>query len=125
MSASANYGGGGFGGGSVGNLPSLPVGDRVFIDFEWIFDKFKSIITSFGTLFDLMFNPLYTWIDYVFSWFGFSEKYIESVIENISTMKFFQLTFFDLLFYGLPVVICIILLLWVFNFKNTSLIGPF
>lgn len=124
VSLAGNMGGGGFGGGTEVDLPSLPVGDGVPFDFELIFNALKKFVSGFGSLFDLMFSPLYTWLDYVFSWFGLSDKYTQQVIENVSEMKLFQMTFFDFVTYAIPVVLCVILLLWVFKFKNTSLIGP-
>ena len=111
VSLAGNMGGGGFGGGT--ESPSLPLGDGISFGFEWVFDVLVKIISPLGSLFDLMFNPMYTWLDYALSFFGFSEEYINQTMENLSKMELFQMTFFDFLFALLPVIIPIILMVWV------------
>ena len=104
-----NAGGGGFPGGS--ERPDPPFGDAQF-DFDWVFDVLQKMLAPLGSLFELMFSPMYTWLDYAFSWFGLSDEYIDSMIDNLSKMDFFQMNFFELLFSLLPIVIVISLLSW-------------
>lgn len=95
------------------SVPSLPLGDGVSFGFGWVYDVLQKILRVFGTLFDFMANPMYTWLDFPLSWFGFSEEQIQSIIENTSKMDFFQMTFYDVVLTLLPVYIVIVLLSWV------------
>ena len=106
------------GGGS--SVPSLSLGDGVSFGFEWVFDVLQKILEIFGTLFDFMANPMYTWLDFPLSWLGFSDEQIQTMVENVSKMDFFQLTFYDVLFTLLPVYILIVLLSWLIK----CLTGP-
>lgn len=109
-SLAGNAGGGGFPGGS--ERPGLPFGDAQF-DFEWVFYVLQKMLSPLGSLFELMFSPMYTWFDYAFSCFGLSDEYIDGIIDNLSKMDFFQMNFFEFLFSLLPIVIAISLMIWV------------
>lgn len=102
--------GGGFPGGS--ERPGLPGGDVTF-DFEWVFDVLYKILSAFGSLFDLMFQPMYLWFDYALSFLGLSDDAVQNIVDNISTKEFFQQNFFEMLFAMLPFVIVITLLIWI------------
>lgn len=113
-----NAGGGGFPGGS--ERPDPPFGDAQF-DFDWVFDVLQKMLAPLGSLFELMFSPMYTWFDYVLSFFGISEDRIDNIVDNLSRMEFFQLNFFELLFALLPVAIAISLMIFVIRLINNPL----
>lgn len=104
--------GNGFGGGSRAPLPPFSEGN---FDFNWVFKALEYIMSVFGTIFDFISSPIYTWLDDVFESVGFLDAYVDSVINNVKGYAFFQQTFFDLLFTLLPLVIVITLLLFVIS----------
>lgn len=121
VSLAGNMGGGGFGGGT--ESPSLPLGDGSSFGFEWVYDVLLKFLRVFGTLFDFMANPMYTWIDFVLEWLPFSDAYNQQVIENVSKMEFFQMTFYDLLIQLLPLYITIAFLSWIYRCLSGPLTG--
>ena len=111
VSLAGAWGDGRPGGGSEGVSPSF--GDGFSSFYDWVYTILSKFLSVFGTLFDFMANPIYTWAGNALSFFGFSEGFIETAVEGLSKMKFFQMTFYDFVITLLPIYITIVILVWV------------
>lgn len=109
---------GGFGGGRYS--PSFSSGGLDF-SFKWVYDVFEKIVSVFSFLFDVMFKPMYTWLDDSLSFFGLSDAFVENASSFFSNLKFFQLSLFEYLTDAIPIVICLLVFLWAFRAFNDLL----